>query len=226
MAGDWARQDIFTGIFDKVIISVPLKRRSAHTGSFVSLCRAELRVEISLPQQLTSASCFLSPWPPLSLLGQTETDPVLIVVVMLLQWGAVSKSTLNPVLNDHVLQKPDRGECPSQDRSSAPRSASMETQATTKKTVSFSENSSFLQASHSLSESMTNQSASVSSTCKLAVLLSNSHLWGYELLNYFESNSTTGCTCFSFFSSNLALAFLGDCHDLFTSCPSQSISPS
>ncbi|TDH14659.1 hypothetical protein EPR50_G00022760 [Perca flavescens] len=51
------------------------------------------------------------------------------------QWGAVSKSTLNPALNDQVLQKPDRGECPSQDRSSAPRSTSMETQATTKKTM-------------------------------------------------------------------------------------------
>lgn len=57
----------------------PLKRRSTHTGSFVYLCQAELRVEISLPQQLTSASCFLFPWPPLSpfcpsLFGP-ETDP-------------------------------------------------------------------------------------------------------------------------------------------------------
>lgn len=42
----------------------PLKRRSAHTGSFVYICQAELRVEISLPQQLTSASCFLSARPP------------------------------------------------------------------------------------------------------------------------------------------------------------------
>lgn len=39
----------------------PLKRRSTHTGSFVRLCQAELRVKISLPQQLTSASCFLFP---------------------------------------------------------------------------------------------------------------------------------------------------------------------
>ncbi|TMS07275.1 StAR-related lipid transfer protein 13 [Larimichthys crocea] len=47
------------------------------------------------------------------------------------QWGAVSKSTLNQNLNH--LQRPDRGECPSQDRSSAPRSSSAGTRATTKK---------------------------------------------------------------------------------------------
>ncbi len=122
----------------------PLKRRSTHTGFFVCLCQAELRVEISLPQQLTSASCFLFSWPPLrpscpSLFGQTETDPVLIVVVMLLQWSTVSKSTLNHGPNDQVLQRPDRGECQNQDRYSAPRSTSMGTRATTKKTVSFSE---------------------------------------------------------------------------------------
>ncbi|XP_049919104.1 stAR-related lipid transfer protein 13 isoform X1 [Epinephelus moara] len=51
------------------------------------------------------------------------------------QWGAVSKSTLNQVLNDQVLQRPDGGECPSQTKSSAPRSASMGTRATTKKTI-------------------------------------------------------------------------------------------
>ena len=121
----------------------PLKRRSTHTGSFVCLCQAELRVEISLPQPLTSASCFLFPWPPLrpscpSLVGQTETDPVLIVVVMLLQRGAVSKPTLNQTLNDQALRRPDRVACPIQDRSSAPRGASMGTRARTKKTVSFS----------------------------------------------------------------------------------------
>lgn len=58
----------------------PLKRRSTHTGSFVYLCQAESRLEISLPQQLTSASCFLFPWPPLrpscpSLFGHPEPDP-------------------------------------------------------------------------------------------------------------------------------------------------------
>ncbi|XP_070761284.1 stAR-related lipid transfer protein 13 isoform X1 [Enoplosus armatus] len=51
------------------------------------------------------------------------------------QWGAVSKSTLNQTPNDQVLQRPDRGECPSQDGSSAPRSASMGTRAATKKTM-------------------------------------------------------------------------------------------
>lgn len=116
------------------------------------LCQAESRVEISLPRPLTSASCFLFPWPPLSpscpfLFGQAETDPVLFVVVMLLQWGAVSKSTLNQTQNDRDLQKPERGECQSRDRSSAPRSSSMGTRARTKKMVSFSKNhSSFLQA--------------------------------------------------------------------------------
>lgn len=51
------------------------------------------------------------------------------------QWGAVSKSTLNRALKDQVLQRPNRGECPSQDGSSAPRSASTGTTATTKKTM-------------------------------------------------------------------------------------------
>lgn len=137
----------------------PLERRSTHTASFVRLCKAELRVEISLPQPLTSASCFLFPWPPLrpscpSLFGHAGTDPVLIVVVMLLQWGAASKSTLNQTLNDQVLQRPHRGECLSQDRSSAPRSTSMGTRARTKKTVSLSKIHSFLQVSNSFSESM------------------------------------------------------------------------
>lgn len=166
----------------------PLQRRSAHTGSFVCLCQAELRVEISLPQQLTSASCFLFPWPPLrpsclSLFGQTETDPVLIVVVMLLQWGAVSKSTLNQVLNDQALQRLDGGECPSQTKSSAPRSASMGTRATTKKTVSFSQNNSFLQASDSFSEIRIIQAVCDTIHGNLhTVLLSSSHLKA-ELLN-------------------------------------------
>lgn len=37
-----------------------LKGRSAHTAFFVKLCQAELRVETSLPQPLTSACCFFS----------------------------------------------------------------------------------------------------------------------------------------------------------------------
>ncbi|KAI3354100.1 hypothetical protein L3Q82_018649 [Scortum barcoo] len=61
------------------------------------------------------------------------------------QWGAVSKSKLNQTPDE----RPDRGECQSQDGSSAPRSASMGTRATTKKTVSFSESNSFLKALHS-----------------------------------------------------------------------------
>lgn len=121
----------------------PLKIRSVHIGSFVCFCQAELRVEISLPQPLTSASCFLFPWPPLrpscpSLFCQTETDPVLIVVVMLLQWGAVSKSTSNQTPNNRDLGRADGGECLSQDGSSAPRCASVGTRARTKKTVGFS----------------------------------------------------------------------------------------
>ncbi|KAK5929617.1 hypothetical protein CgunFtcFv8_010836 [Champsocephalus gunnari] len=51
------------------------------------------------------------------------------------QWGAVSKSTLNQALNDQLLQRPDRGECPSDCRSSAPRSALIETRASIKKTM-------------------------------------------------------------------------------------------
>lgn len=147
------------------------------------LCQAELRVEISLPQQLTSASCFLFPWPLLrpscpTLFGQTETEPVLIVIVMLLQWGAVSKSTLNQSLNDKVLQRPDREECPSRDGSSAPRSTTVGTRATTKKMVSFSKNNNFQQVSYSFSDSVRNHSASVQHLPNLrhTVLLCSSHL--------------------------------------------------
>ncbi|XP_041662147.1 stAR-related lipid transfer protein 13 isoform X2 [Cheilinus undulatus] len=53
------------------------------------------------------------------------------------QWGAASKSTSNqtPTPNDQVVQGPERGECLSQDGSSAPCSASMGTRATNKKTM-------------------------------------------------------------------------------------------
>ncbi|XP_044058032.1 stAR-related lipid transfer protein 13 isoform X2 [Siniperca chuatsi] len=51
------------------------------------------------------------------------------------QWGPVSKSTLTQSLNDQVLQRPDRGECLSQDGSSAPCSDVMGTRVTTKKTM-------------------------------------------------------------------------------------------
>ncbi|KAM7399051.1 hypothetical protein PAMP_018344 [Pampus punctatissimus] len=52
------------------------------------------------------------------------------------QRGAVSKSTLNQTLSDQTFQRPDRATaCPSQDRSSAPRGASMGTRARTKKTM-------------------------------------------------------------------------------------------
>ncbi|KAM6987909.1 stAR-related lipid transfer protein 13 isoform 1-T1 [Tautogolabrus adspersus] len=54
------------------------------------------------------------------------------------QWGALSKSTSNqtPTQSDQVLRTgPERGGCPSQDRSSAPCSASMGTRATNKKTM-------------------------------------------------------------------------------------------
>lgn len=155
----------------------PLKRRSAHTCTFVCLSQAELRVEFSLPQQLTSAFLFF-PWPLLrpsfpSLLGQTQS---LIVVVMLLQCDAVSKSTLNQALKHQVPQRPDRGECPSRDGSSAARSATMGTRATTKKTVSFSENKSFLQWSHGFWESLRNHSVQYLRKLLDTFLLSTSHL--------------------------------------------------
>ncbi|CAJ1065085.1 Hypothetical predicted protein [Xyrichtys novacula] len=53
------------------------------------------------------------------------------------QWAAVSKSTSNqtPTLKDPVLQRPEGGDCPSQDRSSAPHRSSAERKETTKKTM-------------------------------------------------------------------------------------------
>lgn len=132
----------------------PLKRRSAHTGSFVYVCQAELRVEISLPQQVTSASCFLSARATVSarpvracvFFSRPKTvQPFLTAFVMLLQSGAVSKSASNRTARDHTPQRADGRECPSQDGSTAPRSTSVATRATTsKRAVSFSRNSSFL----------------------------------------------------------------------------------
>lgn len=131
----------------------PLKRRSVHTGSFVYVCQAELRVEISLPQQLTSASCFLSAGPPFEpvlservfFFWPKTVRPVLTAFVMLLQSGAVSKSASTRTARDHTPQRADGRECPSQDGPTAPRSTSVATRATTsKRAVSFSRNSSFL----------------------------------------------------------------------------------
>ena len=81
---------------------------------------------------------------PVGSAGRSRTQ-CWFVVVMLLQWGAASKSTSNRALKDQVLQRADGGECPSQDRSSAPRGASMGTRAAAKRTVSFSESNSVTQ---------------------------------------------------------------------------------
>ncbi|XP_030600428.1 stAR-related lipid transfer protein 13 isoform X1 [Archocentrus centrarchus] len=52
------------------------------------------------------------------------------------QWdGGFSKSTLNRTLNDQVLQRPEREERQSRERSSTPRSSSIGTRARTKKTM-------------------------------------------------------------------------------------------
>ncbi|MED6251541.1 hypothetical protein ATANTOWER_032468 [Ataeniobius toweri] len=51
------------------------------------------------------------------------------------QWGAASKSLLNQTSNDKVLQRPQRRECWSQDRSSASRNSSTGTRARTKKAM-------------------------------------------------------------------------------------------
>lgn len=174
MTGDWARQDIFTGIFDKVIISVLSKEDQHIQAPLCASLKRNWEWRFHFPSSWPQPLVFFSPghhWdhPVLVCFGRTETDPVLIVVVMLLQWGAVSKSTLNQTPNDQVLQRPDRGECLSQDRSSAPRSASMGTRATSKKTVSLYMNNSFLQASHRFFESVRNQTGGVQySTCSLA----------------------------------------------------------
>lgn len=205
MTGDWARQDIFTGISDEVIISVLSKEDPHIQAPLCASVKLNWEWRFHFPSSWPQRLVFFSPghrWdhPVPVCFGQTETNPVLIVVVMLLQWGAVSKSTSNQTPNDQVLQRPDRGECRSQDRSSAPRSASMGTRATTKKTVSFSGNNSFLQASHSFSESMRNHTSCVlNSTCTLVtystvVQFSSLRLWATKCLWV----STTGCICFLF----------------------------
>lgn len=55
------RPDVFTGIFDKGRNLGPSSEDDRpHTGSFCAPClSSESRAEISLPRQLTSASCFL-----------------------------------------------------------------------------------------------------------------------------------------------------------------------
>lgn len=126
MTGDWARQDIFTGISDKVIISVLLKEDPHTQAPFVYFCQAELRVEISLPQQLTSASCFLFPWPPLrpscrSLFGQTEkrTHSLdcccdVIAVGCCLKVHVKPKSEPSPKTGQRGMSKPGQIFCSSQ----------------------------------------------------------------------------------------------------------------
>lgn len=55
------RRDVFTGIFDKGRNLGPSSEQDRRTQApFVRrVCPAESRAEISLPRQLTSASCFL-----------------------------------------------------------------------------------------------------------------------------------------------------------------------
>lgn len=147
MTGDWARQDIFTGIFDKVIILVLSKEDPHIQAPLCTSVKQNWEWRFHFPSSWPRPLVFFSPghrWDhPVRACSARDRPTVLIAVVMLLQCGAVSKSTLNQTSYDHVRQRLDRGECPSQDRSSAPRSTAVGTRATTKRTVSFSENNSF-----------------------------------------------------------------------------------
>lgn len=157
MTGNWARrQDIFTGTFDKVILSV-FSKEDAHIQA--PLCASVKLIwewRFHFPRRRPQPLVFFSP-------GHCWAHPVLFcltkhccwqfAVVMLLQWGgALPKPTLKRTLNDQVLHRPEREECQNRDWFSTPRSSSMGTRARTKKTVSFSKNLSFLQGSVSFSK--------------------------------------------------------------------------
>lgn len=140
MTGDWARQDIFTGIFDKVIISVLSEEDPHIQAPLCTSVKLNWEWRFHFPSSWPQPLVFFSPghrWGrSVRACSARHRPTVLIAVVMLLQCGAVSKSTLNRTSCDHVLQRPDRGECPSQD-GGLPVTG-------TKRTVSFSENNIFL----------------------------------------------------------------------------------
>lgn len=142
MVGDWPRQDIFTGIFDKVIISV-LSKEDPHIEAFLWVS-VKLIWEWTLHFPSFWSKPFSSfPRAPneciLSSSAWTQRDRSSLDCCcnffFFLQEGAVLESTLN--LNEKVLQRPDGGECQSLDRSSAFCSLSMGTREQTKKTVGF-----------------------------------------------------------------------------------------
>lgn len=133
------RRDVFTGIFDKGRNLGPSSEEDRHTQApFVCLVRpAGSSVEISLPRQLTSASCFLFSFfffatphtvfrtycPSPSLAPENARLPLLFVLslflcVMLLQSGAVAKSSSSRSVRE---QRADGGERPNRDGSAARR---------------------------------------------------------------------------------------------------------
>lgn len=141
MTGDWARQDIFTGVFDKVIISVLSKEDPHIQAPLCTSVKLNWEWRFHFPSSWPQPLVFFSPghrWVRSARARSARDRPtVVIAAVMLLQSGAVSKSTLNQTLCKHIHRRPDRGECPCQDGPSAPHSTSVGTRATTKRTVSF-----------------------------------------------------------------------------------------
>lgn len=142
MTGEWAGQDIFTGISDEVIISVLSKDHPHIQAALCTTVKLNLEWRFHFPSSWPHPLFSFSPAtaesvPSKSKFGLTIGLTSLNASVMFLQCDAVSKSASNQGPQDHLGPSGDRGEDPFLEDSSAPLRTSEGTSGTTKRTVSF-----------------------------------------------------------------------------------------
>lgn len=155
MTGEWAIQDIFTGISDKVIISVLSKDDPYIQAALCTTAKLNLEWRFHFPSSWPQPLVFFLPWPPLSPsrlspFGHTQGSTSLTGSVMFLQCDAVSMSTSDQSAQDHHHPRGDGEECPIREESFAPLRMSEGSSTTTKRTVSFTEDGSFLHTACSM----------------------------------------------------------------------------
>lgn len=141
MTGEWAIQDIFALISDKVIISVLSKDHPRIQAALCTTVKLNLEWRFHFPSSWPQPPCFLFPPVtadrPVQVYFATQSDG--LTSLMFLQCDAVSKSTANQSPQDHLCPRGDRGEDPFLEDSSSPLRTSKGTSGTTKRTVSFTE---------------------------------------------------------------------------------------
>lgn len=126
MTGDWARQDIFTGIFDKVIISVLSKEDPHIQAPLCTSVKLNWEWRFHFPSSWPQPLVFFYPWPPLrpfcpSLFGQRQThslDCCCDVVAVRRSFKVHIKPNLvrprSPETGQRGMSEPGRVFCPSQ----------------------------------------------------------------------------------------------------------------